>query len=345
MTTANAQVPTVVDQRTGQAVPVYLGGEAPTEPSATSASVDRGDKLAAVAAAIPASDDAAAEPVAATNPAAEPQSNANAADPAATDPAAAQLSDSVTSDDDPRRNERGIPKKRFDEVNQRRKVAEQKLAQLERESKATQQAHEATYDFDAKEKEYLDLVLDGKTQEAIALRKEIRAAERAEFQRVATEQAQTVTKQATVQERIQEISARYESDYNVFDPESENYSEDVLDDLHSLYTGYGQSGKFADAATAFEAAIQKTLKMHGIEKKGAVASAATAAQPAKQPASTTRTAQKRVEAIANQPPLIARTGVQSADHGHSNIDVKSLSPDEIMKLPEATRRRLRGDNL
>jgi hypothetical protein len=42
-----------------------------------------------------------------------------------------------------------------------------------------------------------------------------------------------------VQERIQEITTRYESEYDVFDSESENYSEDVLDDLQSLYSGYG----------------------------------------------------------------------------------------------------------
>lgn len=331
MPAATTQVPSVVDQRTGQAVPVYLGGEPPAESSATStpAPTDRGDDLATTAAA-------AAEPAASTDPAAQPHATADAAAPAAADPAA------LTSEDDRPRNDKGqfIPKKRFDEVNQRRKAAEDKLAQIERENKATQQAHGATYDFDAKEKEYLDLVLDGKTDDAIALRKEIRAAERAEFQRVATEQAQTVSKHATVQERIQEITARYESEYDVFDPESEHYSEDVLDDLQSLYSGYGQSGKFTDAAAAFEAAILKTLKMHGIEKKANSAPTSTTEQPA-----PTRTAQKRVEAIANQPPLIARTGAQSADHGHSSVDVKSLSPEEIMKLPEATRRRLRGDNL
>jgi hypothetical protein len=80
--------------------------------------------------------------------------------------------------------------------------------------------------------------------------------------------------------------------------------------------------------------------MHGIEKK-----ASSTPTPTPEQSIPTRTAQKRVEAIANQPPLIARTGAQSADHGHSNIDIKSLSPEEIMKLPEATRRRLRGDNL
>jgi hypothetical protein len=184
MTTANAQVPTVVDQRTDQAVSVYLGGEPPTEPSATPAPIDRGDHPSAATAAL----QPAAEPAASTDPATKAEATADAAAPAA--------ADSVTSDSDPPRNDKGqfIPRRRFDEVNQRRKAAEDKLAQIERENKATQQAQDATYDFDTKEKEYLDLVLDGKTEEAIALRKKIRAAERTEFQRVATEQAQTVSK-------------------------------------------------------------------------------------------------------------------------------------------------------
>src|SRR5687767_6060478 len=125
MTTSSAQVPTVVDQRTGQAVPVYLGGEAPAEPGTTAAPADRGDSLGTPAAAA-----AVAESAPPADQGDESQTPANDADPAAADPAATEPSDSVAPEDERPRNEKGqyIPRKRFDEVNQRRKAAEEKLA-------------------------------------------------------------------------------------------------------------------------------------------------------------------------------------------------------------------------
>lgn len=77
MTTSSAQVPTVVDQRTGQAVPVYLGGEAPAESSTTAAPADREDSLSTPALAAAAVADSAPP----TDPVSESQTNTNDADP------------------------------------------------------------------------------------------------------------------------------------------------------------------------------------------------------------------------------------------------------------------------
>ena len=73
-----------------------------------------------------------------------------------------------------------VPKSRLDEVLAKQKALEKQLDELRAQKQEPGEAPEA-YDFDAKEVEYQNLVLDGEAQKAAALRKEIRAAERAQL--------------------------------------------------------------------------------------------------------------------------------------------------------------------
>lgn len=334
--------PTVADPNTGVATTPFIGGD-PIQPITPTTPESRGDIIAPKSGA--AADSAVPiPPVVVADPPADP------AAPPATDPPADPATATQTPVDPaaatPPRDDKGkfIPKKRFDEVNERMKAAEAKIAADEAAKAAAAAATANQYDFDAKEQEYIDLVLDGKKTEAAALRKEIRAAEASAYEVVATQKAQTVTQQQTTQQRIDAVSVRYEADYDVLNPESENYSEAVLNDVSALMAGYSRSGQYADAAQALEASIKGALKMHDIPLKADAATPTpTVAAPPTTPATPARTAQKRVEAIVATPPLIARTGVQSADHGTTTVDVKTLSDSEFSKLPDETKRRLRGD--
>jgi hypothetical protein len=327
---------TVEDARTGVKLSPYIGADPQQEPQtppsqppaadpATSTAtppVDKGDQLPSDSVTPPpATDDTIVTP------------------PASTTPPPAD----VTADpkDDQQRDDKGrfIPKSRFDEVNERRKRAEAELARRDAEVAAAGKAKETTYDFDAAEKDYANLLLDGKTDEALAKRREIRVAEQAHFESVADARAAKVSNTATVKEKINEIAADYESRYPVFNPDSEQFSEDVVDDLQALYSGYLNSGKFNSADLAFKAALDKTVQMHGakpLEQKPT---------PPPTPAVPARTAQKRVDAIVNQPPLLAKAGSGGPSSGDGQYKVSELSEAELMRLPEATRRNLRGDAL
>ena len=322
---------TVANPVTGVASTPFVGGdpiETPTAPTPES----RGDIVvvtpSATTAAFP-DKPAVVEPATTTEPAA-PATVATPAEPAA--PAVAE----------PARDEKGkfIPKARFDEVNERRKAAEKELADRKAADEAAAKATENQYDFDAKEQEYIDLVLDGKKAEAATLRKEIRAAEQASYKATANQEAQTVTTQQTVKQQVEAVSDRYAGDYEQFNPESENYSEELVNTVEVLMAGYSATKRYASAAAALEAAILGALKQHDIPLKNATPPAQAAAPTAAAPA---RTAQSRVEAIATQPPVIAKIGAPSGDHGLTTIDVRSLSDAEFAKLPDETRRRLRGD--
>lgn len=311
---------------TGEKVPVYVGGDPQIELATEG---DRGD-------ALPGSAPAKEEPAPKEAPKEEP-----APKEAPELPAAAKKEGEEA---EPERDDKGrfVPKKRFDEVNERRRLAETKLAEIEAAAaKKTETPAPPAFDFEAKEQAYIELILDGKTKEAAALRTEIRAAEAANYERVATTRATETNRAMSVEQRIQEISSQYEAGVPAFNPENDAYSEELLEDVNSFYTGMLQSKRFDNAADAFQAAIDKALKVHGIEvPKAAVPPAAPVT-----PAAPVRTAAKRIDAIKNQPPNIALAGNGSAEHGDANPRVAELSEAEFARLPEATRRRLRGDAL
>lgn len=310
---------TVEDLRTGAKVPVYIGADPPEPPTAPAAEVSKDDL----------SKSAAGD----TTPTPDTKADGDDASKTGDESADKQSSDSVA----PPRNEKGqfIPKARFDEVNERRKLAEKKLAELTAAEEAAKAANEKKYDFDAAEKEYMNLLLDGKLEEAGAKRREIRAAEQEDFRRAAAAEAQNATKATTVKDQIDAIAAQYEAEYPAFNPEHESFREDIMDDLQSLYGGYLQSGRFESAPKAFKAALDKTIKLHELKK--ATPDGAVAPEP------PLRTARNRVEAIINQPPMIGKAGSGSSAHGDVAVKVSELTEAQTMALPEATRRRLRGD--
>ena len=96
-----------------------------------------------------------------------------------------------------------VPKARLDEVLAKQKALQKQLDELNAANVKDEEAPE-TYDFDAKEVEYQNMVLDGESAKAVALRREIRKAERAELEfEMRQEMSQTVN-----QDRQQLSSAR-----------------------------------------------------------------------------------------------------------------------------------------
>lgn len=334
-------------------IPVYAGGEGPVpmpqggdrgdliEPSTTDEkpnAVPQGSVATAVAESQTPPDDGASDEGAGGD------STDAAPDSSETEDSEAQNKEPSDSADkkagDRPRNEKGqfIPRSRFNEVNEERKRLQEELDQIKAQKGAVEQVQEDAYDFDAKEKEYANLVLDGKIDEAIALRKEIRAAEQAQFERLAARKTVETTHHLTVKQRVDQITEQYETSVPQFDPESDEFNEELLNDVRDFYDGALHSGRFKDAAEAFHSAIKKALAVHGIPDPTEEPEQKPEQKPRQQ--QPPRTAQKRVEAIVNQPPTLAKTGTSGAPESHATIDINEV---DVMALPEATRRRLRGD--
>jgi hypothetical protein len=234
-----------------------------------------------------------------------------------------------------------IPKARLDKEIEKRRMLERENAELRATKAAEEQAAVQQYDFDGAEKQYMDLLLDGKLDEAAAKRREIRAAERAEVAALAEQTSQTVNSKAAQQEAMGTIAAQYEQDYPGFDPESDEYDATALTRAQAVFRGYMDAGIFKTPAQAFEEALKTTVAVAGWAKPGPTPTPTPTPTPA--PA---RTAAPRVAAITGQPPVTAGAGQSGASQGAIGVpDPTQLTDEQLAALPPATLKRMRGDEL
>lgn len=244
--------------------------------------------------------------------------------------------------EDSTQNDQRIPLSRFNEVNERMKAAERRLAQLEAQETAEEEGAEETFDFDAAEQEYMDLLLDGNTKDAAAKRKEIRAAEKAEYeaaaQRLTTD---TVTQDATVRE-LNSLTNQAAEMYPVLNDQSADFNPAIAEKTVIFMRGYVEAGK--DPSDAFVSALSDVIDMYNLD--GAT----------EQPSNEDTTPEKKVtkkkgvkktqekkkvrEQQAQSP---AGEGRRSADAGAVVPDLNNLTEEEFAALPESTLAKLRGD--
>jgi len=266
------------------------------------------------------------------------------AEPEGEDDDPAEL-DAVTADDDAEPDDTAVSnyvsKDRFNAVNERMKLAEQALK--EKEAALAQEAPEPepAFDFDAKEVEYMELVTDGEFDKAKAVRKEIRAAERAELEADVAAKADNTTarvnEQIAFNNKIQELN----EEFDAFNPKNEAYDQVLVDeavDRRDLFVARGMSladaldraarevAKLYDLSSNFEAAADAELARIQAEEKG-------------KPLPKKKIDVKKKVALAKaQPPIM--------DEGSPQEESKTaltMTEAEFDALPEATKARMRGD--
>ena len=228
-----------------------------------------------------------------------------------------------------------IPKSRFDEVNKRAKDAEAKAEALQREFEAlkagmqhgqqpakqqAEQPAQPAFDFNSKEQEYMDAVLDGETDKALAIRSEIREAERNEFQSVAQTKSTESVEQMQMRNRVQEAVVKLNQAMPIFDETSGTFNQEALNEALTIRNGYMAQG--IGPIEAMQKAAGMINKVYGgtVEKD--------TAPPTQQPV-----AKKKVETANKQPPSIGTKSGEAADTG-SKVDVMSMSEKDFDSLSE-----------
>jgi len=237
-----------------------------------------------------------------------------------------------------------IPKARLDEVINQRKQLAAEVERLRQELATRQTQPEPAappvpeYDFASKEKEYMEAVLDGDTDKALAIRNDIR---QAEFQAIQQQVAQSVPRAdeaaAAVQQQLSNQAALQEVNnaFPVFDPDSANFDVDLTEEAVAIAKGYIQF-RGLDYPTAIRKAAEQVATLNGIARAG------TTPPPAKpKPAPDPKTVAAKIEAANRQPPTAPAQQVA----GEDVIDPMSMSDDEFIRLPASVRARLRGDML
>jgi hypothetical protein len=233
-------------------------------------------------------------------------------------------------DDEP---EHGIPKARFDQVNERRKQAEAELVQLRAELEQRGAPKEAapaptTVDIDAKEQEYLDALLEGETAKAVQIRKEINA----ELKRQAAEEVEVAQAARTEKARVDAAATAAIEQYPFLDSQSDAANKEAIAEVVEWRDFYQAKGMPLSVALA-----------KAVEKVGPTY--AGAAKPAVQtpPADTRKkeSIERGMQASKAQPPVQRGIGERASQPGR--VDVANMSDEEYDALPESEKRRLRGD--
>lgn len=231
-----------------------------------------------------------------------------------------------------------IPLSRFNEVNERMKAAEQRLAELERQEQVVEEVAEGVYDFNAAEEEYTELLLDGDTKGAATKRAEIRAAEREEFLKEAQGTTQETIAQDAMMSELNSLTHQAAEMYPLFDENSAEFDVDATQKVLTFMRGYIASDM--TPTDAFVAALADGIDLFDLNTRY------SKEKPEPKPKKTTvKKTKEKLDVATKQHKSPAGEGLASAGAGAVVPDIDKLSDAEIDALPAETLARLRGDIL
>ena len=226
-----------------------------------------------------------------------------------------------------------VPKARMDEEIARRRQLEDRLAKLEDNAKP-QEAPEPEFDFDSKEAEYMDAVLDGETDKAQKVRKEIRSAERESMAKELRQDIHNTTNVTKQHLDLDVAVADMMESYPVLDSKSDEADADLIAEANELMGMYAEKGMAQ--ADALRKAVRMTLaaNMPELLQPKAVQS---------KPAAKKRTTdvKQKLEAANKQPAKLK--GESAATRGNDVVDISTMTDADFDKLSDAQMKRLRGD--
>ena len=231
-----------------------------------------------------------------------------------------------------------IPKSRLDEVLAQNKALKKRIAQTEKAEKAAEETPNA-YDFDAKEEEYMDAVLDGDKDKAKAIRKEIRQAEATKMETELTRDIETKVTRNSTANAVQDAASAIEEAFPIFDANSDQFNKELTDEVNKYMTGFISSGQ--NPVEALEEATTYVLQKNNMLDSSTVADVPALGQAKEQKQRSQ--VSKKLKAADAQPPELP--GESSAAKGEKALDVNNMTPEEFDALPDATLKRLRGDVL
>lgn len=234
-----------------------------------------------------------------------------------------------------------VPKARLDEVLAKQKALQKQLDEINAANEKAEEAPES-YDFDAKEVEYQNMVLDGETEKAVALRREIRKAEREQLEYEMRQEMNQTVNQDRQMTALQQAANAMEEAYPVFDRNSESFNEEITNEVVELRDAFMMKGY--EAVDALSRAVKYVVKDHDLDQaQESAPSLAGKAQKTDELAKKRAQVSKKLKAADAQPPELP--GESSSNHGEKAIDLSTMTEEEFDALPEATLKRLRGDIL
>lgn len=260
----------------------------------------------------------------------------------------AELEEEPEPEPEPKPKGKGqtVPKSRMDEVIAERNELRREMEALKESQKPAAPAAPA-YDFEGKEKQYQDLILDGEAEKASALRSEINQKTRETLSAELAQEVETTITRKNEESALQLAADKLQVDYPQFNEDSSDYDEALTQEVIDLRDAFIIKGE--RPVDALAKASSFIIKNHDLATaspeeeptKGLAGKAAPAKKSVDEVSKKRAEVAKKLDAASKQPPELP--GESSSSHGEKAVDVSTLSEEEFNALPEATLKRLRGD--
>jgi hypothetical protein len=232
----------------------------------------------------------------------------------------------------------GIPKARFDEVNEAKKAAQSALDAANAEIaalkavKAAPQAETApAFDEDAKEQEYIDAMLDGDTALALRIRKEINA----NLREQASVEFEARQEQMATKSTMEAESAQAVADYPYLETEEGAFALSLIVSARN-----DNIAKGIPAPLALRQAVAAIAPKFAPDSDPTPSSDSTTERS--EPDTRTVNALKRGANDSNHQPPSLQAGIGTRITG-ARINVEALDEGQFKALSLADKKRLRGD--
>lgn len=235
----------------------------------------------------------------------------------------------------------GIPKARFDEVNEAKKAAQlaldaanAEIAALKASKSAPAEPHaEAapSFDEDVKEQEYIDAMLDGDTALALRIRKEINA----NLREQASMEFEARQEQRATQSTMEAESAQAVDDYPYLDTPDGEFALSLIISARNANIAKG-----IPAPLALRQAVAAIAPKFAPDSDSPPSSDSTSERG--EPDTRTVNALKRGANDSNHQPPSLQAGIGTRITG-ARINVEALDEGQFKALSLADKKRLRGD--
>ena len=188
----------------------------------------------------------------------------------------------------------------------------------------------------------MEFVLDGELEKARIIRTEIRTAERQQVQEMTANVKNEAVTATQAQQEYSAVVQDLQTNFEEFDPNAQEFAQDLVDEVIDMHEAFmSRAANTLSSAQSLKKAASYVANMHDLTNKSVevVKEPAPEVDLKKVVGKKPTNIKAKVKQANSQPPSMEAGEIDNK--GTPNLE--DMDEEEYDALPEATKRRLRGD--